>query len=1003
MKVGVLINVVLGNIPLKFVIDSGASANLMSEKTWKELLKGGMVYEMIPKENINKRFIAYGSHTPLKIILAFRTMISTGKSCEKADFFVVENGSKPLLGKDTSLKLNVLKIGLPVNQINTVEFPYIKGVQVKLTIDESVTPITQPVRRVPIAFEGKIEKKIQELLDSKIIEKVNEPCDWVSPIVPVGKNGGDLRLCVDMRRANMAIKRESYPLPTFETIIARLRKSEIFSKLDLKNAYHQVMITPETRYITTFITLEGLFRFRRLMFGISCAPEKFQKIMDHILVECDGSMAYLDDVIVWGKDLEEHDHRLNKVLETFKRYNVLLNESKCSFRQSNIIFMGHKISKEGIFPLESKIDAIQRFRDPTSAEEVRSFLGTVTYLARFIPNLATLSDPLRKLLRLEEAFVWGKDQVEAFQKLKNILSTSSNLGFFDVNDETKLYCDASPVGLGAILAQQDRQSKENRVIAYASRSLSTTEKNYYQTEKEALSLVWAVEKFKYYLYGIEFKLITDCKALEFLFSPKSKPCARLERWILRLMSFNYKIVHKPGKQNIADSCSRLAIANGNKIFDEDTEEYVYHVVDTTRPASLSIDVIKETSKSDPQLISLREALSTGIWREDIAMYKPFELEICEFDNIMLRGTRLIPPVELREKMLEVAHEGHLGMSMMKRRLRVASWWPNMDKDVENFVKKCRNCLLVSVPNPPIPVLRRPLPSEPWEDLAVDFLGPLAGENVFVVVDYYSRYMEIEFMKEITTKKTVFALKAMIGRHGYPRTLTADNGPQFRSEEFKEFCIKEGIELNLTTPYWPQANGEVERQNRSLMKNIKISAQEGKDWKEELLTYQASYHLTPHSVTGKSPGSLMQKVFRDKLPSIVKDIEWENDNVIDRDIIMKEKGQDYINNKRKTKESEISIGDTVVPLKLRKTGKMDSNYESVDHTVVERSGGETVIQNNETGVKYKRHVNHLKKVPENTSTTNPDAHSKNDCNEPEIEARSHSKRNIRIPGHLKDYV
>jgi hypothetical protein len=294
-----------------------------------------------------------------------------------------------------------------------------------------------------------------------------------------------------------------------------------------------------------------------------------------------------------------------------------------------------------------------------------------------------------------------------------------------------------------------------------------------------------------------------------LFSPRSKPCARLERWILRLQSFDYEIVHKPGKQNIADPISRLSITDSAEVFDQDTEDYIYHIVEVTKPKEMSVESIRKYSLQDDILGKLRTALQTKKFDKETLCFKPFELEITELQGILLRGTRLIPPEELKPLLLQKAHDGHLGMSKMKRRLRASVWWPNMDSEIEKYVKDCRSCTIIGSLNPPIPLKTRELPTSAWEHLAADFLGPLgpASEFVLVVIDYYSRFIEVEFMKQATSKKTIRFIRAIIGRHGYPKSLTTDNGPQFRAEEFIQFCKEMDIKLNLTTPYWPQANGE----------------------------------------------------------------------------------------------------------------------------------------------------------------------------------------------------
>ncbi|MCG8032064.1 MAG: RNA-directed DNA polymerase, partial [Candidatus Thiodiazotropha taylori] len=329
----------------------------------------------------------------------------------------------------------------------------------------------------------------------------NGPCDWVSQVVCVPKsNGKDIRLCVDMRRANLAVKRERFPIPTIDKILQDLNQSCIFSKLDLRMGYHQIELHPESREITTFSTHKGLYRYKRLMMGISCAPEMYQKCIQQLIQHVDGAHNILDDIIVHGTSREEHDKRLIQVLGTLKDNGLTLNKDKCELNMSKLVFMGHVLSARGIGPAEVKVQAVQKAREPESAAEVKSFLGLVTYSSRYIPNFSTVSEPLRRLLKQNEPFIWGEEQRASFDKLKRLLANADTLGYYDVNAKTQVITDASPVGLGAVLVQE--QEGGYRVICYASRSLTDIERRYSQTEKEALAIVWACERLHPYLYGI---------------------------------------------------------------------------------------------------------------------------------------------------------------------------------------------------------------------------------------------------------------------------------------------------------------------------------------------------------------------------------------------------------------------------------------------------------------------------------------------------------------------
>lgn len=416
------------------------------------------------------------------------------------------------------------------------------------------------------------------------------------------------------------------------------------------------------------MTRKGLFRYTRLMFGINCAPEIFQKLMEQILIGCEGVINFIDDIVVYAPTKELHDARLRKVLDRVREFNITLNKAKCKFGVTEIEFYGHILSAKGIKPKHDKLKAVKEFRAPTNAEEVRSFLGLVNYVGKFIPNLATISEPLRKLTKKDAHFMWQKEQQVAFDVLKQKLTDDLVLGYYDVKCRTQVVADASPVGLGAVLIQF--QEEEARIISYTSRSLTAAELNYAHTEKEALALVWAVERFHYFLFGREFELVTDHKALETLFGPKSKPCARIERWVIRLMSYKFKVIYKPGKTNIADPLSRLLNENNEQSsINTKTEEYIKWIMSYAEPKAISLTEIEEHSVNDDEIQAVKEAIDTNNWTDKVSMFKAFETEFCFAGNILLRGTRIVIPQSLRERALQLAHEGHPGMTVMKRRLR----------------------------------------------------------------------------------------------------------------------------------------------------------------------------------------------------------------------------------------------------------------------------------------------------------------------------------------------
>ncbi|XP_058816749.1 uncharacterized protein K02A2.6-like [Topomyia yanbarensis] len=827
-------------------------------------------------EQTDRILKAYAASDPLKVLGMFTADIQAGPRKAEAKFYVVEGDQQCLLGDKTACQLQVLKIGFDIAAVKgpSNEFPKMKGILVEIPIDKTVQPVQQPYRRAPFALEGLKEQKLSMLLDQDIIESVNQPAQWVSPLVPVLKDSGEIRLCIDMRRANRAVVREKHPLPVIEELLGSINGAVKFSKLDIKDAYHQVELSEHSREITTFITKYGLFRYKRLMFGICSAPELFQKVMETVVAGLDGVLVYLDDLVVFGRSQKEHDNRLEALLKR------------------------HELSVNGIMPTESRVRAIQQFRPPTSGAELRSFLGLVTYVGRFIPNLASKTDSLRSLLR-------------------------------------------SSTGLGAVLLQENNRC-EKRIIAFASKALTDLERKYFQTEREALALVWGVEKFRLYLMGTTFKLITDCKPLHFLFSCRSKPCPRIERWVLRDQSYQFDVIYEPGATNLADALSRLSLSQP-KPFDDEGEFYIRYLTEGTILQAITLKEIEEYAARDSTFMELFAVLDGGSWSEAIKGYKPFELELIRSGDLLLRGDRLVVPCALRKQILNLAHESHPEIVSMKRRLRQKVWWPGIDRDVEQTVKGCKSCTIVSALDPPEPLKRTQMPERPWIDLAADFVGPLpSGHNLLVIVDYFTRFIEVIVMKQITAPLTVKAFHETFCRFGFPETLKTDNGPQFISGKLKRFCDQYGIQLRKTTPYWPQANGEVERINGMIKKHLRISQEEQTDWKWDLRMCILMYNSTPHSTTGVAPSVLMfGRIFKDKLPSLPLISRKTVEEARDRDKEQKYKGAEYADHRRKARPSNMQIGDKVVVRRMIKDNKLSTNFSSEEWVIIDRNGANFV--------------------------------------------------------------
>ena len=937
------------------MIDTGSCVNIIDEDTYVRLGK--------PKLSKSDSLLyPFGTASQLRVEGVFTTEVESKHKIALAKVLVVKGPRVcNILSEGLSLELGLIRY---VHAIESIADRYpsvfqgfgkMSDYKVKVHIDKKVKPVVQGLRRVPFALRDKVEKKLVKLEELDIIEPVvDTPTAWVSPVVIIPKSNGDVRLCVDMRRANEAVVRERYPIPTVEEVLVDLNESTVFSKLDMQMGFHQLELDEQSRDITTFVTHKGLFRYKRLMFGISSGPEIYQNTIQQLLSACEGAVNIADDILVHGATVEEHDERLGKVLEALASRNLTVNQDKCQFRLDKLTFMGHVLSAKGMGVAESKVEAVRNTSQPQDAAGVRSFLGLASYCSRYIADFETLVEPLRRITRKDQPFAWTDEQEKAFNELKDRLSSAPVLAYFNTNAHTQVIADASGVGLGAVLVQK-QQDGSFRPVYYAARSLSDVERRYSQTEREALGLVWACERFQLYLIGREFDLLTDHKPLETIYGPRSRPSARIERWVLRLQSFAFKVVYIPGKQNIADVLSRLSGIDQPKR--NKTEVYVRFVAESSVPRTMSTQEIQVASGVDEELELVRDCISSGNFSKCDVAYRAIQEELTTFGDMVLRQTRIVIPKALRKRVLELAHQGHQGIVKTKARLREKVWWPGIDKDCESYCKECHGCQLVSQPNLPDPVESTLLPDGPWQDLALDFVGPFpTGEYILVMVDYYSRYFLVSIMKTITTEKLIAVMEKAIDFLGLPYSVTTDNGPQFVSREFEDYLRSINVEHRRTTPRWAQANGEVERQNRTLLKAMRIAQAEGKSWRKEIRYFLRAYRTTPHSTTGVSPAELMfKRKLRTCLPALR--LSELDEGLRDNDRLRKFKTQEYANASGH-KPTDIQVGDTVL-LKRDRENKLTAPFAATPYRVKEKNGTQITVLSPE-GVAYKRNVSHAKR-------------------------------------------
>ncbi len=453
----------------------------------------------------------------------------------------------------------------------------------------SEKPIKSRAYRVPYSQKENVSNMIDEMLENKIISKSFSA--WASPIVIVKKKDGTDRFCVDYRKLNAITVKDSYPVPLIEETLDALRGSSFFTTLDLASGYWQMALDKESKEKTAFISDKGLFQFEVLPFGLSNAVAFFQRSMENILDGLTNSKAYLDDVMTHSRTFKEHLVHLELVFKRLDEANLKIKPSKCLFVARETKFLGFDISIAGIKPCDDKLDAIKNYPVPKNQKGVKRFLGLASYYRKFIRNYSSTVDPINKLLKKGVKFEWSNECQECFNKVIGLLINPPILAFPDLNREFCLTTDASCSGLGAVLSQV-MDDGEEKVIAYASRTLSDAEKNYSATELECLAVVWATDNFRHYLYGRKFTVWSDHNPLVYLNNAKNKH-SKVTRWRLDLAEYNYEIKYKKGIKNTnADALSRVNEVN---------------VVDT-RSATKFLDTVKNAQLENEQVRKVLDQL-----------------------------------------------------------------------------------------------------------------------------------------------------------------------------------------------------------------------------------------------------------------------------------------------------------------------------------------------------------------------------------------------------------
>ena len=860
--------------PVKFKIDTGAAVNCLpysiyKGKQWGQLQPPGIQLLGAAETKLATKGV-------ITLSLSYRSKVITDK------FYVIDNLKTPLLGLTGINKLEIVK---RIGEISTPKqgekakwikkFPKLfhglgtMNRTYKIKLDNNAEPISVSTpRRVPLPLMDSVKSELKKLEDQGIIEPISKPTKYCSPLVVVPKPGGRVRICGDFVHLNKDILRERFELPTVDDTLSKLSNATVFSKLDANSGFYQIKLDPKSSELTTFITPFGRYKYKRLPMGISSAPEVYMREMHQILEGMPGVACLMDDVAVVGKTKEEHDLRLKQVMTKLQNEGVTLNADKCLFGCSSMKYLGHIVDSEGIRADPEKIKAVTELRRPENVSGVRQFLGMVNQLTKFVPNIAEKTKPIRELLHKDNKFVWGEIQEEAFKNLKTILTSTQVLAHYDNNKRTVLAVDACNSGLGGCLYQESEGKL--KPVAYASKSLSDTESRYAIIEKEALAVTWGCERFSQYLIGRQFEIQTDHRPLVASLQTKrlDSLSPRLQRFKMRLSRYDYWITYVPGKQqSVPDAFSRSPIDSVETFMEADIQDYNIFTVQSMPISPTQLEKVVNEQHKDPVLSKLIVFFTNNKGREPSKNEFPLELrefmsfyhEINMVENILLRGQRIIIPSSMRKEMLHRIHQGHQGITKCQRLARNALWWPRVNQEIENMVNNCEACSKNQVPRAE-PMIGTKTPEYPWQKIGADFFE-WNNTTYLLLVDYLSRWIEIAKMTSTSGTKTVEHFKSLCARFGIPEEIRTDNGPQFVSHEFAQFCSQYEIKHTTSTPRYPQSNGESERAVKTVKNMLKKCADSNEDPHLAMLNYRTS-----PLESGLSPAEVMMgRKLRTQIP------------------------------------------------------------------------------------------------------------------------------------------